>query len=173
MKRIATLSAAVVVSMLLAPGVRAHSDLVGTTPADGAVIAEAPASITLQFNEEPLDSLVDVVITDAEGDVVAMDAAEAAGTDVLVPWPGSLGAGDYTVAYRVVSADGHPVTGTFTFTYTGGASTDTLPVIDQAAAADVLADVEQPSSNLPLILGITALVVAAIAIVLVRRRARR
>ncbi|MFM8515774.1 MAG: copper resistance protein CopC [Actinomycetota bacterium] len=160
-------------AVFLAPSASAHSDLVGTTPADGAVIAEAPASITLQFNEEPLDSLVDVVITDAEGDVVAMDAAEAAGTDVLVPWPGSLGAGDYTVAYRVVSADGHPVTGTFTFTYTGGASTDTLPVIDQAAAADVLADVEQPSTNLPLILGITALVVAAIVIVLVRRRARR
>ena len=173
MKRIATLSAALVLSMLVAPGVRAHSDLVGTTPANGAVIADAPASITLQFNEEPLDSMVDVVITDAAGAVVAMDAAEAAGTEVLVPWPGSLGAGDYTVAYRVVSADGHPVTGTFTFTYTGDASATTAPAIDEAAAADVLADVEQPRSNLPLILGVAALIIAVLAVIGLRRRARR
>lgn len=173
MKRIATLSAALVLSMLVAPGVRAHSNLVGTTPPDGAVIADAPASITLQFNEEPLDSMVDVVITDAAGAVVAMDAAEAAGTKVLVPWPGSLGAGDYTVAYRVVSADGHPVTGTFTFTYTGDASATTAPAIDEAAAADVLADVEQPRSNLPLILGVAALIIAVLAVIGLRRRARR
>lgn len=162
-----------VLAVLFAPAASAHSDLMGTTPADGSVVAEAPASIVLQFNEESLDSLIDVVITDAKGDVVAMDAAEAAGADVLVPWPGSLGAGDYTVAYRVVSADGHPVTGTFTFTYTGGASTDTAPAIDQAAAAEVLADIEQPTSNLPLTLGVTVVVIAAIAIVLVRRRSRR
>jgi len=160
-------------AVLLAPTANAHSDLVGTTPADGAVIADAPASITLQFNEEPLDSMVDVVITDAAGAVVAMDAAEAAGTEVLVPWPGSLGAGDYTVAYRVVSADGHPVTGTFTFTYTGDASAATAPAIDEAAAADVLADVEQPSSNLPLILGVAALIIAVLAVIGLRRRARR
>jgi len=173
MNRIVVISAAIAFLLLGAPGVSAHSDLVGTNPMDGSIVADAPASITLQFNEEPLDSLVEVIITDAQGDVMVIDTAEAAGTDVLVPWPGSLGAGDYTVAYRVVSADGHPVTGTFTFTYTGGASTDTAPVIDKAAAAEVLADVEQSNSNLPLILGIAALVVAAIAIVLMRRRSRR
>jgi methionine-rich copper-binding protein CopC len=160
-------------AVLLAPTASAHSDLAGTTPANGAVIGTAPDSIVLEFNEEPLDSLVDVVITDAKGAVVAMDTAEAAGTEVLVPWPGFLSAGDYTVAYRVVSADGHPVTGTFTFTYTGGASTDTAPAIDEAAAADVLADVEQPTSNLSLILGVAALIIAVVAVIGLRRRARR
>jgi hypothetical protein len=77
------------------------------------------------------------------------------------------------VAYRVVSADGHPVTGTFTFTYMGGASSDTAPVIDEAAAADVLADVEQPASNLPLIIGVAALIAIAIAVIARRRRTRR
>lgn len=158
---------------LLATPAHAHSDLVETTPAQGDVITEAPESISLQFNEEPLDSLVDVVITNAAGDIVAMDAAEASGTEVLVPWPGSLGPGDYTVAYRVVSADGHPVTGTFTFTYTGAASTDAAPMIDEAAAAEVLADVEPTGSNLPLIIGVAVVVVVVIALLAVRRRARR
>lgn len=160
-------------TVVLAPAALAHSDLVETTPAQGAVVAEAPESISLQFNEEPLDSLIDVVITNAAGDVVAMDAAEASGTEVLVPWPGALGPGEYTVAYRVVSADGHPVTGTFTFTFTGTASTDTATVIDEAAAAEVLADVEQPRSNLPLIIGVVGVVVVVIALLAVRRRARR
>lgn len=173
MKRIVTICAAVALTLLGASGAQAHSDLLGSTPADGSLVAEAPASISLQFNEEPLDSLADVVITDAAGNVVAMDAAETSGTEVLVPWPGSLGAGEYTVAYRVVSADGHPVTGTFTFTYTGGASSDTAPVIDEAAAADVLADVEQPASTLPLLIGVAALIVVAIAVIARRRRARR
>jgi NAD/NADP transhydrogenase alpha subunit len=46
-------------------------------------------------------------------------------------------------------------------------------VIDEAAAADVLADVEQPASNLPLIIGVAALIVIAIAVIARRRRTRR
>ena len=160
-----------VVALALAPVALAHADLVGTSPSDGSTVAEAPSSIVLEFNEEPLATMIDVVITDADGNVVAMDAAEASGTQVSIPWPGSLGAGDYTVAYRVVSADGHPITGTFGFTFTGDASSTVAPVVDEAAAQDVLAEATQ-SSNSPLIIGAVALLFVAVAIVLTRRRTR-
>ena len=163
-------------AVLSAPNAWAHADLVDTSPAQGEVVADAPASIVLRFNEEPLEAMVDVVITDATGEVVAMDAAEASGTEVVVPWPGAIGAGDYTVAYRVVSADGHPITGTFGFTYTGEAKTDSAPAIDESAAAEVLADVTEPqASNLPLIIGVAALIVVSVAVALIafRRRTRR
>ena len=164
------------ITVLGAPTAWAHADLVETSPAQGEVISEAPASIVLRFNEEPLEAMVDVVITDATGEVVAMDAAEASGTEVVMPWPGAIGTGDYTVAYRVVSADGHPITGTFGFTYTGDAMTDSAPAIDEAAAAEVLADVTEPqSSNLPLIIGVAVLIVVTVAVALLatRRRTRR
>lgn len=167
------ISLVVIVGLVVAPAAQAHTDLVGTTPADGAVVSEAPDSIVLQFNEVPLESLVDVVITDAAGAVVAMDAAEGSGTEVSVPWPASLSSGDYTVAYRVVSADGHPVTGTFSFSYTGDASSTSAPEVDASAAAEVLSDVNGSSPLTPLLIGLVALVVVAVAIVMVRRRVRR
>lgn len=165
-----TLLTAILVT-ISAPAAWAHADLVGTSPTDGSTVDVAPAQITLEFNEEPLATMIDVVITDADGNVVAMDAAEASGTQVSIPWPGSLGAGDYTVAYRVVSADGHPITGTFGFTFTGDASSTVAPVVDEAAAQDVLAEATQ-SSNSPLIIGAVALLFVAVAIVLTRRRTR-
>ena len=161
----------IAVALVGAPSASAHADLVGTNPADGSVVPVAPTSIVLEFNEEPLKTMIDVVITNDAGDVMAMDAAEASGTEVSIPWPAFLDAGDYTVAYRVVSADGHPITGTFGFTYTGGASSDTAPPVDEAAAQDVLAEATQ-SSNSPLVIGAVALLFVAVAMVLTRRRTR-
>lgn len=145
---LAQLGATAAAVILAASPAWAHASLTGTDPVDGAVLDAAPSQVVLQFNEEPLDALVDVVITDAAGDVVAMDAAQAGGTEVRVPFPAGLAAGDYTVAYRVVSADGHPITGSITLTLTQGApsaseaATAEPVVIDESAAAEVLADVQ-------------------------------
>ena len=48
-----------------------------------------------------------------------MVEAAVAGSIVTIPWPAGLDAGAYEVAYRVASGDGHPVTGTVPFSYTG------------------------------------------------------
>ena len=162
-----------------------HASLTGTDPVDGAVLETAPETITLQFNEEPLEALVDVVVTNAAGDVMAMNAAEAAGTEVLVPFPTGLAAGDYTVAYRVVSADGHPITGSITITLanddvsaspaeSSSGDAPTQPTIDETAAAEVLDDVAAADSGssmvIFLVVGAIAAAVLIGVVVVVRRR---
>lgn len=157
-----------------------HASLTGTDPVDGAVLDAAPKQITLQFNEEPLEALVDVVVTNAAGDVMAMNAAEAAGTEVLVPFPSGLSAGDYTIAYRVVSADGHPITGSITVTLANDDSASATvdqpatPAVDESAAAQVLDEVAAADSDSSMVIflvvgGIAAAVLIGVVVV-VRRR---
>lgn len=113
----AFMGAVVMGAVVIATPAHAHTDLVTTTPANGDVLDGAPTAVTLTFNEELLEAAVRVSITDESGAVVAKDIAESAGSDVIVPWPADLAAGTYVVSYRVVSGDGHPVSGDLTFTY--------------------------------------------------------
>ena len=153
----------------------AHSALIGTFPADGETLTTAPEAITLQFNEEPLDGMVDVAITDAAGAMVATSTAAVEGVEVAIPWPGTIGAGDYTVAYRVVSADGHPITGTITFTYTGNPTNpDEEVMVDTTVGQEVVTEVAQSDSgsSIPLIIGIAVVAVLALGGLIVWRRTR-
>ena len=97
----------------------AHSQLLSTSPVDGAVLTEPPSSVVLTFNEALIPDVDSISINDAMGNVVASRSVEPVGATLSVPWPDGLPAGAYQVAYRVVSGDGHPVTGAITFTITG------------------------------------------------------
>ncbi len=95
----------------------AHADLVSTSPVDGAALTEAPESLVLSFNSLVLDGMAEVAISDSAGELVAGVVAETVETEVLVSWPVDLPGDTYNVAYRIVSEDGHPVTGSFAFSY--------------------------------------------------------
>ncbi|MEU2420540.1 copper resistance protein CopC [Streptomyces sp. NPDC007851] len=96
----------------------AHAALRGSDPADGAVLKSAPASVTLTFTESVglLDDSFRVY--DPTNHRVTTGDAEhgPAGSDTArITFPKRLGTGTYTVAWRVVSADSHPVSGALTF----------------------------------------------------------
>lgn len=110
-----------------APTAYAHSELVASSPADGAQLATAPTTIELSFNEPVSDVGLQVVARGPDG-IVELPTPQVAGTQVITTWPSSASAGEYLVSYRVVSADGHPVDGTLSMTIesdrTAGTSTD-------------------------------------------------
>ncbi|MEU3514115.1 copper resistance protein CopC [Streptomyces sp. NPDC006654] len=96
----------------------AHAALRGSDPADGAVLKSAPGSVTLTFTESVglLDDSFRVY--DPTNHRVTTGAAEhgPAGADTArITFPKKLGTGTFTVAWRVVSADSHPVSGALTF----------------------------------------------------------
>lgn len=93
----------------------AHAELESTNPAAGSSLAAPPNELTLTFGEELVPETVKVAITDDQGQLEGVTAATN-GAVVTVPWPAEVGEGSYTVAYRVVSTDGHPVDGSFDFT---------------------------------------------------------
>ncbi|MFI9150703.1 copper resistance CopC/CopD family protein [Streptomyces sp. NPDC053367] len=93
----------------------AHAALRTTTPADGTVLRSAPRELTLAFTESValLDGSVRVL--DPGNHRVRTGEPRHTGDTVRVALPDDLGRGTFTVAWRVVSADSHPVSGAFTF----------------------------------------------------------
>jgi copper transport protein len=119
----AVAAAAAVAVVLGLPGVAvAHATLEGTQPAQGASVARNPGRVVFAFNETVEGNFGAVRVFDTRGGRVdSGDGFHPNGTGSLIGVdlrPG-LPAGTYTATYRVVSADGHIVTGGFVFSIGG------------------------------------------------------
>jgi copper transport protein len=96
----------------------AHASLVDTDPAPGTVLAKAPAAVRLTYSEPVQVTAGSVSITDPEGQPVdGLDPAADRndGSTLVAHLPSPLEDGTYVLTWRVVSLDGHPVSGTFAF----------------------------------------------------------
>jgi len=113
-----TLGAAAFVSVIGAAPASAHTALVKITPYAGAQLTTAPTKVVLEFNEPVSSTFATVVVSSAAGVVVARGKPTVEGARVTQPLSPDLASGVYRVAYRLVSADGHPVTGESKFTLT-------------------------------------------------------
>lgn len=93
----------------------AHSRVDTTTPADGAVIAEAPTAITFDFADKI--RLTRVEMTHEERTPVQLDLGEqkSFGRAFQLPMNG-MGPGLYRIEWRGLGIDGHAMQGDFTFT---------------------------------------------------------
>lgn len=91
-----------------------HAVLLSNQPADNAMLRSSPDTLTLRFNE-PV-SPVFVRVLDPSGDQPLGELpAQARDNSVVVELPESLPEGGYLVSWRVVSADSHPVGGSYRF----------------------------------------------------------
>ncbi|GCE39666.1 Copper resistance protein CopC [Rhodococcus wratislaviensis] len=105
-------------SMLGAGTALAHSVVIGSTPENGAEIASGPERVSVTFNEALQESFASLTVVGPDGNLWTKGDPVVEGPTVSAEL-GELGpAGVYTVAFRVTSADGHPVSGTRTFTLT-------------------------------------------------------
>lgn len=102
--------------VLTAPRAAAHNSLQGSDPADGSTVATAPERVTLTFDEAAQALGTEIVVLAPDGSSVSDGAPVLADTTVSQPIAGTLPAGTYTVQWRVTSEDGHPISGTLTFT---------------------------------------------------------
>jgi copper transport protein len=124
-RRAATAALALVVLLLTPAGALAHATLEGTRPARDAQVARAPGQVVLRFDETVDASLGAVQVYNSAGHTVQVGTAfhpDGDGPRVAVRLPGSLPDGGYTVTYRVISADSHPISGGFSFTVGSGAA---------------------------------------------------
>lgn len=99
----------------------AHAALIRTDPADGSVVQTAPQSVLLTFSEGVLLSTDSLRVLDPRGKDVAAGKPQHAsggkdtGSTATVPLRPGIGDGTYTVAWKAISQDSHPVAGAFTF----------------------------------------------------------
>jgi len=143
--------------LLSATPASAHTSLVSSLPESGAVLNEVPSEVRLKFNEDLL--LIDtknpnrIEVINGIGQVVS-GMTMVDGPEIYTPLDLSFEpSGEYTVKYRVVSADGHPIEGDYQFTV---ASPEVIsaPVVDEP----------EDGSNLLVRLAQTLLVLAGIGI---------
>ncbi|MFC4505674.1 MULTISPECIES: copper resistance CopC/CopD family protein [Streptomyces] len=132
----------VLVLLLLGSGpASAHAALRSTDPADGSVVKTSPRSITLTFTESVglLDDSFRVLDPDNKRVELGKSGhVEGRSDTVRVAVPEKLANGTFTVAWRVVSADSHPVSGAFTFSV--GKASPTVAVLPSDATEDPVTD---------------------------------
>lgn len=111
-----TLLALLMAMVVTAAPADAHARLESSSPKDGATLTAVPPEIMLRFNEPIKDGLNQVTVTSGSDDV-ATGKVQVEGSSVYQPVDFQMDPGEYTVSYKVVSADGHPVSGSFSFSY--------------------------------------------------------
>lgn len=94
----------------------AHNSLTGSDPKDGATLDEAPARVVLTFDQPVGEDGTGIVVQGPGKEAVQDGSVQVTDNKVTQPLKPLTEAGEYTIGYRAVSADGHPVTGELTFT---------------------------------------------------------
>ena len=148
---------AMLATMLGVGTAAAHSAVISSTPENGAQIAAAPDRVSLTFNEALQEKFASLTVVGPDGNLWSKGDPTVQGDSISVPLDGLGPVGDYTIAFRVTSADGHPVSGTRTFTLTQeGTGTPGQKVGGQTATTG---DDESSSGNALLVGGIVGAVV--------------
>jgi copper resistance protein C len=154
----------------------AHTRLLGSDPADGTSLDTTPQRVSLTFNESISAEFTQLTVVGPDGGRYESGAVSADGGTVSIGVQPLGPTGRYEIGYRVVSADGHPVTGSVAFTLTTagpGTAAAIAPAQGPAAppppAAAPPAAPQEASGGMPLwpwIVGAVVLVGAGVAVAL-------
>ena len=186
------LTAAVLAAVALVPAAgaaSAHDRLVDSSPSSDQRLDAAPAEIRLDYSDDIMDVGAAVIVADQDGADWATGEPVLDGPTVTVPVDPALPDGAYTVRWRVVSSDGHAISGAIPFTV-GDAAAVSAPTataeptaaVDPTAADPTAVDstavdpteAASPLRTVLIALGGAAVAVGLYALVLwLRRRAAR
>ncbi len=130
-------AAALFALALVAPSsALAHASLVSTTPDQGAVLDRSPGEVVLRFSEAVSTVAGSLRVYDSQVQRVDEgDVSKPSSEEVAVSLPKRLPTDTYTVAWRVLSSDSHPIHGAFVFSV-GKRSAGGSGVVDEVLAAE-------------------------------------
>lgn len=184
---VAGLVAAAVLLLAPASPASAHDELLGSDPAAGATLDALPGQLTLTFSDAIAtdEGASEVAVTDASGASLIGGAPSAQDNVLTQPLSGEA-SGEITVLWKVVSSDGHPISGEFAFTVTAPPTptetaappTPTETVAPTPTPTELTDDMSVDwgatllANLLPVLLGAAILGGAIVAILLAVRRRR-
>lgn len=152
-----------------------HNELISSDPTDGAQITAGPPRVTLIFDLPAQRGFSAIVVTGPDSNQWQAGPAVEDGATVSAPVRPLGPAGEYTIAWRIISSDGHPTGGTLGFTLTtpgpgaavappdAGRSVNTTPATDTGFA----------STLWPWLAGAGALLLVGVVMALRVSRSRR
>lgn len=160
---------------LIPSAAAAHAALSDSIPKDGAVLTELPQKVTVSLTEAVREP-AQVVVINADGNRINSKTVTVSDNTASSQIVNQSGSGDYTISYRVVSVDGHPVTGTIEFTVEAptspppaspGTSTETNSASVPSPTPTISPDLEAGSTDSPTTSIVVAVVVLALLIIVV------
>ncbi|MFF0154512.1 copper resistance protein CopC [Micromonospora sp. NPDC005203] len=175
--RLGAAALAVLVALLIpATPACAHNSLKSSTPARDTTLSSAPTEVALEFMQRLDPTFTTIVLTDAAKRKLTTGEPVVTGATSTVQITDALPNGRYTVAYRVVSADGHPVQGSYPFTVADPASS-AAPVAEAGTSAATASAAAKNTAGGPgaavLVAGAALAVLVVVAAGLLWRRAAR
>ncbi|MBP3035190.1 copper resistance protein CopC [Arthrobacter sp. zg-ZUI100] len=178
-------------ALATAPAALAHDELVSSTPAAGERLNAAPAELELTFSSALMDLGNQIQVLDADGRNWAESAPVLNRETLVQALPVDMPDGEYSVRWRAVSSDGHPITGSYEFLVgadaVAGSAATAMPSeaseapdagasegAEEADTADASDDGGLPAWLVPGILGgVTGLLIYAVYTVVSRRKRSR
>lgn len=166
---VAVAAASVLVFTAAAPAA-AHDELIGSSPESGQRLVASPDAVTLTYSGDVLTIGAAVIIADASGRDWAAGPPEILFGAVTVPLEADMPDAGYEIRWRVVSEDGHPISGIIPFTVGDAEPLVRTPAPTQSTSPST--DADQPALR-PLLVGAGGAAVAAAAFVLILLFRRR
>lgn len=165
-----------VLSLVIAPAVAsAHDVLVSSSPAVDSSVETLPAELVLTFSANLIEGpqATQIEITAPDGRPVHAGEPVVAGTTVTVPLIAEAPAGVYSVSWRVVGSDTHPISGEFSFEVLSSTETAPAPSTSPAPTTVPPSNEEAPADgltrSLPFLLGIFAFAVLGTTVLMYLR----
>lgn len=100
----------------------AHAALIASDPVENALLPQAPARVSATFNEEMQPQFAAMTVVGPDGNLWSAGEPTVDGTIISVGVRPLGPSGRYTVNYRATSADGHVVSGSWSFQLTAAGS---------------------------------------------------
>lgn len=133
-------------SIIMATGADAHAALKSISPKDGTTVATAPTQVVLTFNEPIGTSFATVTVAGPQG-AVSQGKPVVDGVTVTQALTTDLANGKYTVSFRVVSEDGHPVSDKTTFTLAASTPTTSASETPTSSATSSPSTTANPTAT--------------------------
>lgn len=167
------------IGWLLPATAHAHSSQISSSPAEGAELTSPPREVTVTFDAPLLDVGAAMVLRVGDR-TVSRGAPQVRGRSVTVAVDPAAPDGAYSVAYRVVSKDGHTVESSFTFRVGAASGVGTpsvapsvapsiAPSLPPTVAPSLPPTVSEHSTLVWIVAGVLLLVIAGVGTAVLRR----
>lgn len=136
-------------TLTLSSAALAHAKLVRSQPKGNGAVSTTPRVVELWFSEPLEPGLNTIEVTDSSGKRVDKnDVTLAAENKKALVTLGELSSGKYTVRWKALSADQHPMRGKFTFTVSESAlATSTSPVTPAPAPTSPASELREEMAS--------------------------
>ena len=121
MKKLTTITISAILILTGVQSANAHAQLSSSSPIKNEVVKTLPSLVWIEFDGDLLSfgdkQIHKLTVTNSKKVRVDIGAPIVGGARISTKLKAALPAGKYLVSYRIVSEDGHPVLGSFSFIY--------------------------------------------------------